>query len=588
MRFKGHQGGSGPASAGSEAADPPIVSRRALIGAAAAVPALAAGPSLATRANDRRAAPSRADAKLDFGCSGDDQADDSAPMLAFFRHCIETGAEGFIPAGTYRIAWGTLLFRSGARDRPWPVIRTAGSDFVILKGIGTADAPMIEINNRAADGRATTITNDEVWAGGELGGFTVVPERRQNGAASRHALRLSGIQQLSVGPIVAADLQGSALHVPREITSDMTPHNPDPFHVYACRFAYVAALRCDGWAVLNENGVGLTHCRFDAVRAISTAGGGFFGIGGGNMVGALSAGSCRGWALDDGGQEIPAAAATFLLETAEIDDCEFGIRLNRVHQCEIARTRIVHRLDYAGRANGMYPRIALSLGGGRNPRVTDIRIDVEHRFDDHNPDGIGVLVDLGDNAGTLVNVNIDLSLRGGGIEDRRIVHRAGSSNQVRVRRDGRVILDSLPKRLASAAADGATILPNAGFGTGGSILAFRRKRFDPSDDYDAGRQAFVVPYTGKLWVMITVPVDVPVGTAIRLAILLERGGEMFMPTMRRFTNAGTGVHHYQLVQILDVVEGDVIHAAGDQNGPHPVETSPLFSMDESVFQALML
>lgn len=587
MRFRRHQGGDDPASAGGGIAQP-VVSRRALIGAAATVPALAASPSLAAGANDRRAVAPRADAQLDFGCSGDGRADDSAPMLAFFRHCIETGAEGFIPAGTYRIAWGVLLFRSGGRDRPWPVIRTAGSDFVILKGIGTTDAPMIEINNRTADGRVTTITNDKVWAGGELGGFTVVPERRQHGATNRHALRLSGIQQLTVGPIVAADLQGSALHIPRETTRDVTPSNPDPFHVYACRFAYVAALRCDGWAVLNENGVGLTHCRFDAVRAISTIGGGFFGVGGGNVVGALSTGSCKGWALDDGGQESEIGAATFLLETAEIDDCEFGIRLNHIHQSDIARARIVHRLDYAGRTDGMYPRTALSLGGGRNPRVTDIRIDVEHRFDNHHPDRAGILVDFNDNAGTLVNVDIDLSLRGGGIEDNRIVHRMGSSNQARIRRDGRVIVDSLPRRVASAAADGMTVLPNTGFGTAGSILAFRRKRFDSSDDYDVDRQAFVVPYTGKLWVMLTVPLDVPVGTVIRLAILLRRNGEMSMPTMRRFTHAGIGVHHYQLVQIIDVLAGDVIHAAGDQNGPRPIETSPLFSMDESLFQALML
>jgi hypothetical protein len=303
-------------------------------------------------------------------------------------------------------------------------------------------------------------------------------------------------------------------------------------------------------------------------------------------------GACRGWAVDDGSQDASVAPATFLLETAELDDVEYGIRLNHIHDVRIARARIIHRLNYSGRRDGMYPRTALSLGGGAEPRVTDARIDIQYRFDSGWREDLATLIDLHDNAGTLVNVRIDLAMgeisRGAG--EAPVISNAGSANVLRVRRNGRTVVDTLPRRLAGAAAAGAAGLavPNGGLGTRASILAFENKRFDSSGDYDSARHAFVVPFAGRLWVTIVLPLELPVGTAVRLGVLLERGGRLFVPTTRRFAHATAGICHYQLTQILDVAKDDLIYAAADQNGPQPVDTKAIFSMDECIFQAMMV
>jgi hypothetical protein len=99
----------------------------------------------------------------DFGAVGDGVADDTDAMSDFFNFCIDNEREGYIPAGTYRVAHGALVFDNGFTDKPWPVIKTAGHGAVKLMGTGTTDAPIIEIKNGTANSPA-----GRYWQSGDL------------------------------------------------------------------------------------------------------------------------------------------------------------------------------------------------------------------------------------------------------------------------------------------------------------------------------------------------------------------------------------------------------------------------------------
>ena len=181
---------------------------------------------------------------MDFGAQGNSTyvagvftagANDTAAMLAFFNHCIDTGSEGYIPPGGYHVDWGALAFDNGNVDTPWPVIRTAGHESVTFYGRGKTHAPMISITNGE-----TAVANDQTWHGGELGGFTVRSILSQAAKSNRHALELRGIQESRFGVIQGLDSQGSTLFIPNKLVGGT---NPDPYHVYACDFQAVIGFR---------------------------------------------------------------------------------------------------------------------------------------------------------------------------------------------------------------------------------------------------------------------------------------------------------------------------------------------------------
>lgn len=388
------------------------------------------------------AAPGRRDDRnpllpADFQARGDGIANDTAALRAFFDACIEGSRPGHIPAGTYLVNAGALAFDNGHRRRAWPRITTDGHAAVTLKFADRVDGPMLALTN----GKAGSAVG-QYWEGGEIGGFTVedaIPVA--NGGSNRHALSLGGVYATTIGWIRANGIAGSAICIP---SRNYGPSNPDPYGVTYCTFRGVEANACAGRALTNTNGVGLNMCTFEAVRATNCELGAIYGLGGGNVFRAISVGSCRGWALYDGDEgEIDRA----LVDTLELDDVQYGIRLNVAQSVEIRRCRfkVRYNANPLNRDGGYWPRVALRLAADAKGAVRDTMIDIVFRVKPGGPPAaLGKLLDFNRSAaisGSRIDVRL-LDDPGFPIGNQTLVSGYNANSDIELRRDGKRIVPS--------------------------------------------------------------------------------------------------------------------------------------------------
>lgn len=533
-----------------------------------------------------------------FNCRGDTRydaaagifepgADDTAGMKAFFDYCIRTGARGYIPAGKYLIDWGALAFDNGHTDSAWPDIATAGFDNVFFIGRGDADRPMISITNGTATG-----SDDRVWHGGALGGLTVV-QARGSGYRNRHALLLAGVQQIQFGYIVGLYNDGHVLFCPRR-TVRLGPdaHNPDPYHVYSCRFSGIFGLFNTGWTIRNENAVGLNHCNFGNVRAASN-GGGFYGWGGNNIIETWSSGSTGGWALHDGSDvalDHGVPNGLHILAMMEVDDPRQGFFIGRAKHCRF-QARIIHRNNFQGRfggatasAEGYWPRDTLRFGGPLTDAY-DHHITLYHRVDGPDPrrdarrGGPNIAVDFADLRQPLRTSEISVFMQdnlGYGFAESDYVRgvNAAGPPECRITLGGKTIYDRLPRSLFAASCGGDLAIGNQNYPAPPSILPFDSVRWDRGGDavLDPERRChgFRANRDGECRFRIGIRIDAPAGTRFRLGILERAGADT------RFTGASQDLfqtaaapqtHIFQIV--MRVTRGSVYFPCGDQNSGRP-------------------
>lgn len=437
-----------------------------------------------------------------FNCRGDSRydaaagtfepgADDTAGMKAFFDYCIRTGMRGYVPPGTYWIDWGALAFDNGHTDSAWPEIATAGFQNTFFVGRGDTDAPMISITN----GTATT-SDDRVWHGGSLGGITVV-QVRGSGNRNRHALQLAGVQQIAFGYIVGLHNEGHVLHCPRR-TVQFGPgaHNPDPYHVYACRFAGLFGLFNTGWTIRNENALGLNQCNLGNVRAMAN-GGGFYGWGGDNLIETWTSGSHGGWVLHDGSDVELNHGVPYglhILTMMEVDDPQRGFFVGRSKHCRF-QARIVHRNNAPGRfggaaasAEGYWPLDLARFGGGALGDAYDHHITLYQRIDGPDPRrdarrGPRIAIDFGDVRQPLRASTIDLFMQdnlGYGFTESDYYRglNGAAPPECKIRLAGKTIFDRLPRSHFAASCSGNLAIPNRGYPSASAILPFDSVRWD--------------------------------------------------------------------------------------------------------------
>ncbi len=582
---------------------------------------------------------------MDFGAVGDSTyvggtftagANDTAAMLAFFNHCIDTGCEGFIPPGGYYVDWGALAFDNGNVDTPWPIIRTAGHENVVFFGRGEADEPMISISNGT-----TAVVNDQVWHGGELGGFTVQNVDFDGTCTNRHALSLSGLQQVRFGVIQGLDLQGSTLFLPFKVVGGT---NPDPYHVYDCDFQGVVGFRNLQFVVENRNFHGLVGNRFGGVRAANAgyaaladydAGppeefphlpedhsgteaerrdaprvGCWYGFGSTNFVDTITVGTSRGWALHDGSDvECVAGVPTgFHVGAAELDDPEFGIFLGRAKFCTFRQFRFIHRKPSGGsgallafRGNAYWPRVAVQFNDGFNdppvgPDGRYCRLQIEHRID--GPAGsksdLGAFTDFNSYPSYPIATRLELSMQDNmsyGIVAGDLYSNLHPELEVRIELAGKPIYDLLPRSLAAASYTSSPFsVPASGYTTAGSILDFSNERFDLGDEYSGAAKGWTAPGSGYAQFTISLPLNLAAGTRVRLGVLSEIAASTYQMTgaHRTLYQAAAGVQHHTLTQIIPVNKGYTYYAIADQNSGSAVNVSVVYSLDECVFQVRMV
>lgn len=536
-----------------------------------------------------------------FNCKGDGRydpetnafvpgADDTAGMKAFFDYCIRTGASGYVPAGCYWIDWGALEFDNGHSDASWPEIATAGFNNVFFIGRGDADKPMVSIINGG-----TRVSDDRVWQGGSLGGFTVVqPRGSGSGFRNRHALQLAGVQQVDFGYVVGLRNEGHVLYCPRRIVRLQSGGaNPDPFHVYACRFQGIFGLFNTGWTIRNENGLGLNQCNLGNVRAAGN-GGGFYGWGGDNLIETWSSGGTGGWALHDGSEaDIPGSPyGLHILTMMEVDDPQRGFFIGRAKHCRF-QARVIHRYNHPDRVGarareeGYWPLTLLQFGQAASSNAYDNHITLYQRVD--GPDSapakhkraVHPEIRFGGTqqplrASTIQifmqdNVGYDFS-----DEDYYAEIHPALPPECRIMLGGKTIYDRLPRTHLSVSCARNLAIPGEGYPTAAAILPFDSVRWDRGGDavLDAGKRChgFRANRDGECRFAIGVRVQLPAGTRIRLGILAREGeATRFTGAGAEFFQAQAAPQFHRFEVTMRVTRGSVYFPCGDQASGAPVE-----------------
>jgi hypothetical protein len=577
---------------------------------------------------------------LMFGCDPTGTAECGAQMNDFFRYCIDKTDDflqatqvtnaGHIPAGTYKIDWGTLVFDTapvGDPDSPerlaWPDIGTDGAPETTFLGSGAVDAPMITFRN----GEPTEAI-DRTWMGGRLGALRIIATGDQTGKSGRHGLSLLGLHHTRFDGIFCEDNPGSAVFIPNMLVDGT---NPDPHHVAACHFGTISGIRLQGTrgtVLRNENGVGLSNCIVDFVRAIETENGGVWGLGAANTINAISLGGCGGWAIHDGyTNQAPdnlTSPSRNRVGAAELDEPENGICLNNSKETTIEKIRINHR--YHPDIELFWPLTAILIRGEASGSVTDCRVEVRHRIDPQDPDldesdrdnlraVLGDFCNLGGSA-SVGNVVVRQTLQDNTLapnapaSDRidldTLVSNTNANALAKVYAHDQLIFDGVPPRMCSAtynnASGGTLTLPNSGYGTTSGILAFNLERFDPFDDYDPtafndttnpGGYGFTVPYDGYAEVNLNMVMTSTTATRLQLGVIRRRVVNNVpgysSSAMRRYKHvADSTVQSYQFTQVIPVIKGDILYAGADQNGSGSVTTTGIFSIDDIQFQVRMV
>jgi hypothetical protein len=230
----------------------------------------------------------------DFGADNTGTTNATTALKAFFDYCISSGKPGHIPAGTYLVTPGVLVFDSVTTDKNWPYITTEGFRSVIFRAADNTAAAIIKITN------GTPIsTAGKFWYGGSLGGIRFEPHTSSTGL-KQHGLQLTGIWGCTFGYFLGVGLAGHTVHIP---SSRYLGNNPDPSAVLLNSFEGIESNFSDGMALYNKNGVGFVSNNINLIRAINTTGG-WYGIGVANYVSQVSMGDCFGWAIHDGSGDL--------------------------------------------------------------------------------------------------------------------------------------------------------------------------------------------------------------------------------------------------------------------------------------------
>lgn len=317
------------------------------------------------------------------------------------QSAITDGCDCFIPAGTYKITPGQLVFECPAAETPFPTVRTDGAYRVnfVVDPASSVDAPIFDVRNTSPS---------KYWLGGGFGGFTLSDSVNAI-YSSRHGISMSGWRAPVIEHLRGSRLNGALIYVPNRVAGA----DPDPYAVSNMSIGLLDATECQ-CALLNRNGVGLTDYNIRRVRAIRTRDGGIRGLGIGGVVQSLGAGDCKGWMVEDlGGAQGPFSKFTLL--SAELDSCQYGLRIGTCVSANISGVRFVHRKNSGqNTSDGYWPRKAVQLAetlDGLSAHVRDVTIELWHRIEPG-----GSLSDLGifchgGNNGNVSNVVINQRLQ---------------------------------------------------------------------------------------------------------------------------------------------------------------------------------
>lgn len=516
----------------------------------------------------------------DFGAVGDGTTNDSAALLAFYNYCISSGLSGHILAGTYKVTPGVLIFDNNFTDKTWPVITTDGPQAVVfnIDTASTVDSAVLCWRNGTATGAA-----GKYWRGGYHGGLTI-KDTRAGTYLNTHGIKITGTWGLEFGQVFADGLQGAVVHVPQNLYAST---NPDPYASSLTKFDVIKANNC-GYAIWNENWLGMDSWTVNAIYATNGKLGVVQGIGGGCSIGILAAGSCLGWVFDDGTQSASTGGTPFSnsVGAAEIDNCQNGIRLNKTYNNTFQKIRFIHRFQTSPNATAKYwPLKAVDICAGSSPSVFNNEFQIRHRISaGGTTSDLGTFVG-GNNSTNIANLVIDEDFTDEGsigVTNAFLFSSFNRNSSAKISARSKVIYNSMDLAISFARGSASSSIPNSGYGSVSSKIAFPTQVYTSSSSatlYDTTTYIFTAPRAGLYSVNVSLPLAVAIGTRVRIGLMINTN--VAITKIAYSVNAGTV--SYDLTGSVFLNSGDTAYVTADQNTGGAVSCSPVFSNDEVRF-----
>jgi hypothetical protein len=503
------------------------------------------------------------DAINDFGADNTGATNTTTALLNFYNACISTGKSGKIRAGTYKVTTGVLVFDNGFVDKAWPDIETDGHYATIFQidSVTETNDPVLTWKN----GTATSGVG-KYWNGGSHGGLHIKGSGTGTAMTSQHHISLTGTWGIRFGWMKSTSCKGNSFHCPQALYAGT---NPDPYANSFTHFDCIESNFSAGYGFYNGNYVGMDSWYVANVRIIQPALGGWYGIGSGNIINNWSVANVTGWSFDDGTYVAATGGAPQrnYIDIMELDNCQYGIRLNRSTRTKITGVRIPTRFQTTPNVAALYwPLIGVDIAGGTSPSVNQLDIDVQWRVE-----AGGVLANLGTYIQTTpsgqFNATIDWLDNGTlGITESNFLSKCTLRQDVPnyITRKTKPLYDSRDRAFSFARGSAATTVINSGYGTSTSVLAMPTQLSglsSASSIYNTGTYAFTAPRTGWYQVELSIPLTVAAGTKVRLGVWdgasVLAHSDQYSPTANS--------QSYTLTATILLNQGNVIYAIGNQN-----------------------
>ena len=490
---------------------------------------------------------------LDYGVDPTGATNSTSAMKAFFDACIAQERGGNIPAGTYLITAGQLVFDNGFTDKNWPQITTNGYESVVFKRADATDEPMITLSN----GTATSAAGN-YWNGGCIGGITFDQNNKVTGS-NQHSISLSGVYGIKFGWMRTNNAGGSCIYVPTKLFSG---NNPDPYAISFCEFDGIEANRCLRYGLENQNWVGLTACTISALRVIECTLGGWYGLGAGNVCDIASMGSVGGWAFDDGTAtaNTGGSPSRITINIAELDDVQNGFRLNRMTQLAANQIRFVCRYNFGplNPSGGYWPRTGISIAGGTlASSCADISISAIWRIEagGTKPD-VGVFTNMHGIASNSIFINNRvLDNASFGFANTDLFTGVTTSSVTVITNAGATIFDSFIKPYVLVRSATTETVPNAGYGTAAAKIVFATELSDRGNNYSSTDSWFTVPYGGLYRVNGRIALNIASGVLVRLGFATDTAGVIGTVLNRNAYQVTANPETYEINGVVSLVQG---------------------------------
>ena len=534
------------------------------------------------------------DAINDFGADNTGATNTTAALLAFYNACIVSGKKGRIRAGTYKITPGVLKFNSGGLiDKAWPDIETDGNLAVIylVDSATNVDTPILEITTVATNGIQGSYTYT-FWKGGSHGGFSIT-DNTGHVAPNRVGLQLTGLWYTKFGLITGNNLRSDLIRLPLNAVAGP---NPDPFSCAFINIEGLSTFRCQGWTMNNLNGVGLDSWEVGSVSSVYGVAGVWFGIGQGCKLYQFSVSGSSGWCFDDGTQSGSTGGNRLTIDVAELDNPQYGIRINKLADFELKQLRINHRYNFSPlNSSGKYwPLVCLDITGGSSPNVNRGYIDVFNRIESGSTlANLGKFLDCHNSSNVFdLTISADYADNGGlGVTDSWLTAATNTSTSMSVtlERRTKALIDTSIRDVSSGIGSAATtLIANTGWGTSAAKVSFGVAQTNPSlgTQYNLATGTYTAPKSGLYLVSTSIPLTCAVGTRVRIGFLTTAQGTQNAITQYQ-VNAGNQTYINTGAVFLNA--GDSVYVVADQNtASNPLATTPQSNADECRFVVVPL